>query len=65
MRGEAAPENLDRSICLRCGEWSIFDDAYKAGLRKPNSDEWMEIAESEACGMMREAWLTMQKRHKN
>jgi len=37
------PENGNISFCIYCGEFSIFDDTYPDGMRKPNPQENWEI----------------------
>jgi hypothetical protein len=51
------------SLCLRCGEWSIFDQQLK--LRKPTDDEFMEIAEDEDLRRLRMAWVALDQERKS
>ena len=49
------PKNGDITICIRCGEWNVFEDNLQ--LRKPTVDEYMEIGKRDDCNEVREAWI--------
>jgi L-aminopeptidase/D-esterase-like protein len=47
----------DLTICIRCGEWSVF--ARNGRTRKPTAAEAREIATSRLCRHARQAWEQM------
>lgn len=61
---DVTPKNGDVSLCIRCGEWGIFDSNNPNGLRRPTEDEFMEIGESTECRRVREAWVKIKRQHK-
>ncbi|MDX0230335.1 hypothetical protein GOC14_07205 [Sinorhizobium meliloti] len=54
VSGKSAPHDGDFSFCIKCGEWSIFDEG---GVRVPTIDEYMVIGTSDKTRRVREAWL--------
>ena len=63
--GDAVPEAGDITLCVRCGEWSIFSDTPPV-LRKPTDAEFLEIGTNEMMRRMRAAWAvaTVQRKQK-
>lgn len=59
--GSRMPEDGDLSLCIGCGEFSIFDPAMATGLRKPNTLEYESIANNPHARLAREAWLKVKK----
>lgn len=55
------PEAGDVSLCIGCGEWSIFDPTMASGLRKPNTSEYANIANSSHARLARETWLKVKE----
>ena len=55
---ESAPTSGDPSMCFGCGEWLTIDFSVPGGLRKPTEAEYEEIAGSEVCNALRDAWLS-------
>jgi hypothetical protein len=56
IHGDAVPEPGDITLCMSCGEWSIFSDS--AGtLRKPTDAEFSEIGTDKNMQAMRRAWV--------
>jgi hypothetical protein len=45
----------DLTLCIGCGEWSVFKNDVRR-LRKPTAAERLEIAASPLCRMTRQAW---------
>ena len=50
------PKPGDFTICLECGEWSVFTGV-GARRRRPNDHELYEIAMDQDCRAMRQAWV--------
>jgi hypothetical protein len=59
MGTRAVPGAGDATLCIRCGEWAIFDPLWKGGLRKPRFDEYQMLIVSKDATMLRVAWLQM------
>lgn len=57
---DGAPVDGDATICIKCGEWAIFEDE-ASSLRKPDDDELQEIAMDKHLRKMRAAWVAMDK----
>jgi predicted RNA-binding Zn-ribbon protein involved in translation (DUF1610 family) len=55
---EIPPSPGDRTLCLPCGEWMIFD---AEAMRKPTDDELIEIGLDKTARLMREAWVMTAK----
>lgn len=51
------PTPGDFSLCIGCGEWSVFDPFWKGNLRKPKFDEYQEIITDKDAVAARWAWL--------
>jgi hypothetical protein len=47
----------DRTMCIRCGEISIFDSKAWGGLRKPSAAEREENARDQRLFDLRRAWF--------
>jgi len=62
VSGGREPETGDLSLCIGCGEFSIFDAAISAGLRKPNALEYEKIVNTPDARRAREAWLAVKER---
>lgn len=54
VSGKSAPKNGDFSFCIKCGEWSIFDEG---GVRVPTIDEYIVIGTTDKARQVREEWL--------
>lgn len=52
------PEDGDFTLCFTCGKWAVFDKDTDGGLRMPNPDESMEIAEDD---LFADAWMAWAK----
>jgi len=52
----ALPQDGDAVLCVRCGEWCIYDDADSYGLRKPNRREARLLTGDPRSQFIREAW---------
>lgn len=61
---ESAPEDGDISLCIKCGEWSVFDSAQAHKMRKPSWPEYQRIAADKELRRMRGAWLIVQRKEK-
>jgi hypothetical protein len=59
--GAERPGDGDFTMCLYCGEWSVFDGAAAGGTRKPTSAEYDEIAADPTARRMRAAWVLANK----
>jgi hypothetical protein len=59
VRHERPPERGDITMCIECGEWSVFDGR-KLKLRKPTDAEYDDIAAKPDARDARSAWLMMQ-----
>jgi hypothetical protein len=53
----AVPKPQDISLCIYCGNWSVFDDDLK--LRKPEPDMLREIMSDPDCVKAQKAWGIM------
>lgn len=62
ISGGREPEAGDLSMCIECGEFSIFDPALAAGLRKPNALEYEKIVNTPDARRAREAWVAVKQR---
>lgn len=51
------PGTDDFSMCIGCGEWSVFAPWLPDGLRKPFDDEYAVIAADPKMRKLREAWV--------
>lgn len=56
VNGEDKPEPGNLSLCIECGEWSVFTET---ALRKPTDDEFVEIAADPDARRARAAWAQM------
>lgn len=59
MSSAATPNPGDVSLCIECGEWSVF--AADLSRRKPTEDEFTSIGTSAACQRAREVWLRLKE----
>lgn len=64
-KDDATPRHGDISLCIRCGEWAVFDSFWVGGMRKPNHAEYVEIVDNPLSHEMRRAWLMVQEELKN
>jgi hypothetical protein len=55
--GAETPDEGDRTLCIRCGEISIFDRKAWGGLRKPNATEREENDHDPRVFDIRRAWF--------
>lgn len=55
--GAVTPSDGDLSLCIGCGEWSVFDSSASIGCRKPTDSELAEIATNSDCQRAREAFV--------
>lgn len=51
------PTEGDRTLCIRCGEISVFDRKAWGGLRKPSAAECEEMAHDPRIFDVRRAWF--------
>ena len=58
---EAVPKDGDITLCIRCGEWSIFESSDPSGIRKPTDEEFIEIGQNKACSRLRYAWTKLKR----
>ena len=56
-----APADGDASICIGCGEISIFDSKEPTGARRPTNAEYDEIVADPIIKAARGAWLEIKK----
>lgn len=54
--GQKAPGDGDLTICIRCGEFAVFESKAPGGLRKPTDTEYVTIGQDDFCQKMRAAW---------
>jgi hypothetical protein len=47
------------SICVKCGELSVYDD--NLDLRKPTDDEYIEVAHDPGITVARRSWMNMER----
>lgn len=59
---DATPKDGDFSLCIKCGEWAIFDHKSPGHLRSPTVDEYLHIGQSETMRKTRAAWVTMKEK---
>lgn len=52
----AGPADGDFTMCIRCGEWAVFDLKAPGRLRKPNEDEYTTIGTNKKFQRARLAW---------
>lgn len=51
------PDDGDIGLCIRCGEWIVYDKIRKNGMRKPNHEEYEFIATDKVTTALRAAWF--------
>jgi hypothetical protein len=56
------PQEGDVTICIRCGQWNIFDDGSDGGLRKPTAAEARHIDKSKMARQVSKAWRQTNRR---
>jgi hypothetical protein len=54
--GGMVPEDGDITLCYKCGELGIFDEATDGGVRKPFEDEISFFDRNEGIQILRAAW---------
>lgn len=59
LTSNRGPENGDITMCIECGEWTFFSSIATGGLRKPTSDEYVDIAASTQLQAARRGWIAM------
>lgn len=59
LTGDTGPENGDITMCIECGEWAFFSSLATGGLRKPISNEYVDIAASEKLQEAHRGWIQM------
>ena len=59
--GELEPEDGDFTLCIGCGEWSVFDSRWSSGTRKPTFAEYQQIVANPMMSKARAAWLVVVK----
>jgi hypothetical protein len=52
-----APDNGDIGLCIRCGEWIIYEGRLATGMRRPTFDEYQDIIANPVASDLRAAWL--------
>jgi hypothetical protein len=55
LNHDTTPKPGDVTLCIRCGEWCVFDD--RMTLRKPGRALRYAIARNPDCEFIRAAWL--------
>lgn len=53
---EPIPHNGDVTLCVGCGELSVFDDSAKGGLRFPTQEEVKAIEDSHLATRVRQTF---------
>ncbi|MEJ6847493.1 hypothetical protein V3589_14895 [Sinorhizobium fredii] len=61
IAGNADPVNGDVTLCMNCGEWSMFDASVPGGLRKPSDSEYEVIVANPITGKARKVWQQMKE----
>ena len=56
------PKDGDITLCIRCGEWSVFASTDPSGIRRPTIEEFMEIGEDPRCRKLRDAWTKLKRK---
>ena len=51
------PAEGDVSLCMRCGEWMMYDANLPGSARKPTPEEYTEIGLSKSMQTLRAAWV--------
>ena len=54
--GGAIPDKGDVTICIRCGNWCIFDFTRHGGLRPPTAAERKHIETDPLCQKLLATW---------
>ena len=62
-RGKAIPRKGDVTICIRCGNWCIFDFTRRGGLRPPTAAERKHIETDPLCQKLLKAWQEVSAKH--
>jgi ribosomal protein S27AE len=52
----ALPGDGHVTLCVRCGEWSVYASDAPGGLRKPNDEEYSLLADDPRVRAIRKAW---------
>lgn len=55
-KGGKGPKTGSVSLCMECGEWTIFDRKSPNRWRKPTDVEYLEIGADERCAKARQVW---------
>ncbi len=53
---EPYPENGDASLCIKCGQISVFDHDHARGLRRPTAQECKAMIDDPKIQHVRIAW---------
>lgn len=61
--GDDQPADGDVTLCFRCGEFCIFDDDIKGGLRKMNAVEANEINNDPDFVSVQAAWHSVERKN--
>ena len=56
------PTDGDLSLCIKCGEWGVFDRGSENGVRPPNWEEFQFIAFDREPRRARAAWVEMDRK---
>ena len=56
---DCTPSENDMSLCIECGEWSVFGPNLK--LRVPTDDEFTALAEDATFRRVRAAWVASRR----
>lgn len=56
------PSPGDATLCIRCGEFSVFAD--DLSLTKPSDEDFVEFASDPRVQAIRKAWTAMMKTNK-
>lgn len=54
----ARPKDGDVSMCITCGEFSVYDQTALGNLRKPTEEEAQEFAADERLQMIHQVWAS-------
>lgn len=56
VKKEPRPDDGDKSLCFRCGQWNVFDEGEFGGLRKATAAEVKRLNRSKVGRRLVAAW---------
>lgn len=59
IMGAKMPEPGDVVLCIKCGEWGVFENGMT--IRHPTDDEYVSLGENERARFARETWIQMER----